>query len=83
MNFREFPPSREEIISLLVIIIKSFFVNITFLWKVHIQIYNLLSMLSVFSANVSVFFLLRYGKKAERDFKLARIRITCPSRQVS
>ena len=34
MNFREFPPSREEIISLLVILIESFFLYHT----LHVQI---------------------------------------------
>ena len=36
MNFREFPPSREEIISLLVILIELFFLYNT----LHIQIYR-------------------------------------------
>ena len=36
MNFREFPPSREEIISLLVILIELFFLCNT----LHIQIYR-------------------------------------------
>lgn len=76
MNFREFPPSREEIISLLVIIIESFFENKTFLWKVHIQIYNLLLML------ILPFFIALWSKSWAWLLKLTQIRITYPNRQV-
>ena len=51
MNFREFPPSREEIISLLVILIESLFLYKT----LHIQIYSLLIVFGFYTANALYF----------------------------